>query len=1121
MKTVSAEFSNAFAASSMTVKPRVTVEFGNNRFNDSQVVTASSEKLLHRGLKETLLKEVFDFWNPEEVFNNKNRNSMRWMVCDQGAKAHKEGVSSFAPYRAINPDDAEYERGWWSFNKSDPTTLAGWTALGFNDAAWPVATSNGAYSTNLTPWFMTVSGWTDNTAEWIWDRASRGPVPIGSVYFRKIINVGAPTAVNIDITCDNQFALWVNGVLVKTGYDWPTKYTANVTLVSGNNQIAVKGTNDTVFSLPNPAGLLVSVRRVSDSVVIAKSDNTWKVSGYPAATTDGLFDVPEYVESTFTARNCTKIALYTTEGYNNMKKVSLEYKNSSDVWTAVPGGTDFVLGSTTYKNEFSFPSATTVKGLRAYVKETFGCGEYARLNELQGLFVADVSDDVITCDVNEIREEYSGTVPVGTTRANSLNLQLQNVDQQYSIENTGSAYYPYVDEQNKITVEYGINIGSAYVLFSNVANSNVIAQDTSSFDFSQGLDVRCYVAMNSWTLGALQTYVAHRWISAGISWQFRMNTSNRLEMIHCADGTSAIAYAATAALTGVVNGLPTWVRVAWRRSDGRIQFFQSSDGTNWTQVGANVTGATTALFSINDPIEIGSCLQGTTHRLQGKVYSAEIRTTQDGTVVASPDFTDKDDDTNYFDAQGNLWEIGSGAVFVSSYEYTPMGTYWTDPWSNDGSSVTASVSGRDASRFLQDEQLPVGRVWENDNVGPVIKNLLARKGFSPDEMEIDTAATRGFQILYLKDKTVWDFLAEVAYADQGMFGFNGAGKFVYHSYNKLNTAPHTTSQYDYNWDTNIIDGSVQGELYVNKVIVNVSPTNRSESGPRPIWAPESPSNLKYNLLTSSINSIVTTIPMSLNGTTQNWPLSGYFLIDNELVKYDSRTDSNFTSCTRGYLDTVPAAHSTGALIGEAKYYEMDFDNAPALQVKEPFVTAIDVLKVEEGEGTPQAKIVMFKHDAFSGKFVVANIVPFLTHLMGTGPSQKNADFDLPWDTLISGIVAIEKTGAQKVGKKQEPVLNADWIRRYGKNEIEVNNDWIQTPEHASQIAQLLIDEYKTPREILRLQVVGYPALELGDRVRVVNYPQLSIVNKEYHIIELDYTYDGGLLCNVTMREVKP
>jgi hypothetical protein len=48
-----------------------------------------------------------------------------------------------------------------------------------------------------------------------------------------------------------------------------------------------------------------------------------------------------------------------------------------------------------------------------------------------------------------------------------------------------------------------------------------------------------------------------------------------------------------------------------------------------------------------------------------------------------------------------------------------------------------------------------------------------------------------------------------------------------------------------------------------------------------------------------------------------------------------------------------------------------------------------------------------------------------------------------------------------------------------------------------------------------------PALELSDRIRVVNYPQLDIENTEYHVVSAGYSYNGGLMVNLTLRQVKP
>jgi hypothetical protein len=781
MQTVSSEFTQAFAEDDIYADAKVIIEFGNNRYNDGQVITASSTKPVNNGLADSIQDTSFEFWRADDVFNNKNRNTMKWLVCDSGATVQAE--ENGQGYRAIYLSEDDYERGWWSANKSD----------GSGNFATP-------------PW-------------------------VQSEFFEE----------------------------------------------------------------------------------------------------DGI---------TPFERRVNKITLYTTEFYVNMKEVTIQYKDITNTWVNVVANA--TLPQNTYINSWDYPSDIIIRGLRVYIHSTWGAGEFARINELQGLYIKDVSEDIVTVDVRETRTEYESTVPIGIHAANTVDVELDNTTGQYNIENEASTFYPYISPGNRVEVQFGVRVDE------------------------------------------------------------------------------------------------------------------------------------------------------------------------------------------------------------NTYEYVPYGEFWVDEWANDSGDMTARLSARDFSKFVQDESISLPMVWKNTNVSAVFYNILARLGFAYERVNIDETSLRGFEILFVKDQTIWGFMNEIALADQGVFGFDRSGDFYYHSYNRLNTAPYDTSQYSFNYNREIENAQIQTQLYVNKVIVRVSPYSIDETGIRPIWGVSENTVLGWAKLQSSINSSATTIPVTAatnqssgNLTTNTWNKSGYLWLPTinsvgkvtagELIKYKSRTDSAFTECERGYLNTPAVSHSAGKYIGEVNVFDMEFDNAPAQKVAY-FLTAIDTLLKLDNEGTPQAHVLVWDTTAFGGKLVIGNRVNYYTLLSGEGASFKdkfdgntNSDDDVlfTWATSVAGIVATEKTGQELVGKDNEYTeLNKDYIRRYGKNELEIDNQWIQSKAHAEDIADIIIDEFRNPREILQFDGIIYLPVELADRVTILNLPQLSIQNKQYHVIEISTTYDGGFTGSYTLREVK-
>jgi len=121
-------------------------------------------------------------------------------------------------------------------------------------------------------------------AQWIWfqdvelDRNSM-PKP-GDRYFRKILELTNPNKISradILITADHAFELMINGQLIGQGTDWKqvNKYSLPIHVLSRQNLIAVKGTND--GNLPNPAGLLFALKLTypDNSHEYIYSDRTW------------------------------------------------------------------------------------------------------------------------------------------------------------------------------------------------------------------------------------------------------------------------------------------------------------------------------------------------------------------------------------------------------------------------------------------------------------------------------------------------------------------------------------------------------------------------------------------------------------------------------------------------------------------------------------------------------------------------------------------------------------------------------------------------------------------------------------------------------------------------------
>ncbi|KAJ6500576.1 lectin [Mycena sanguinolenta] len=203
--------------------------------------------------------------------------------------------------------------------RASTTVPTGYEQLSFDDNSWTPATAEGAYG--IAPWGQ-IAIPSDppvlslTNANWIWtDEVVNGNAPPGARAFRRTYTPPTgqtATSATIIITADNEYSLYVNGVLIGSGTDFQVAQEYTVTLTPAPNVVfAVYAVN--TLTTNNPAGLLVAIEIntstagcdcVSGAYLI--SDGSWKSntgtpigfqlpgfddSSWPAATIEGAYGV--------------------------------------------------------------------------------------------------------------------------------------------------------------------------------------------------------------------------------------------------------------------------------------------------------------------------------------------------------------------------------------------------------------------------------------------------------------------------------------------------------------------------------------------------------------------------------------------------------------------------------------------------------------------------------------------------------------------------------------------------------------------------------------------------------------------------------------------------------------
>lgn len=177
--------------------------------------------------------------------------------------------------------------------------------------------------------------------------------------------------------------------------------------------------------------------------------------------------------------------------------------------------------------------------------------------------------------------------------------------------------------------------GVNYVYLPGVANNKLTVPDEAALDITGDLDIRAYVANDSWTQS--ETFYASKYTASGNqrSYEFFSYSDGKLWLGYSINGTTDLAATSTVT-TGFAAGSANWVRVTRVASTGIVKFYTSSDGITWTQLGADISGTSGNLFSSTSNLAIGDRVANTTQQ-PFKLYRVQILNGIGGTKVLDVD----------------------------------------------------------------------------------------------------------------------------------------------------------------------------------------------------------------------------------------------------------------------------------------------------------------------------------------------------------------------------------------------------------------------------------------------------------------------------------------------------
>ncbi len=196
--------------------------------------------------------------------------------------------------------------------------------------------------------------------------------------------------------------------------------------------------------------------------------------------------------------------------------------------------------------------------------------------------------------------------------------------------------------------------GTNYLYLPGVSGNSASAPDSAALDITGDIEMVFRCAPTSWTvtqtLGgkwnspSQKSYILYTEASTGKLW-FWLST----------DGTTGAGVLSSTAV-GFSAGQAGWVKVTYRTSDRRVQFFTAADQTaepsSWTQLGTDVTHSLSSIFSGTGSMWVGADT-GTTNMFAGSFFRAIIRSSIGGTTVFDADFTTNTNQSSFTESSSN------------------------------------------------------------------------------------------------------------------------------------------------------------------------------------------------------------------------------------------------------------------------------------------------------------------------------------------------------------------------------------------------------------------------------------------------------------------------------------
>jgi hypothetical protein len=931
-----------------------------------------------------------------------------------------------------------------------------------------------------------------------------------------------------------------------------------------------------------------TVNPVFDDNVFSNIEDNYGWMSRVQSDSSGLFGLnPDFVKITFNQVRCNKI--FVSTGYFNGRVSTFNYVITKSDLSTISGGKSFAADSYCYISNSDLglvdEEYLDIVDIKIIPTATVNDYDYAHIFTINPIWEVDLSDYVISFNVDKIRDNFDASLPIGATAANNGSISFDNTDLVFNPYGT-TTYGDYVNPDTKFFIYLKHEISKTQQT-ENIPVAEEMYADTWSFDtssmtvdvqirdyskFLQEENIKGYISqglcagrsirdiMLSSGFPARKIYYYDKYyetvffddpkifipFSEGQD-EVDLAATNSTNMIFSDECLTAYALDSTPA-SGKVGSTIVYSDILSSQDDSErisddlaiktfvpvyetgsynpntsVILYDYTTDAKWNPTALAETGFSGA-FYVREPDDLSAGTYYTLAAYQGVSDTRGIKVEYQKTVS---------DETKLIFKLSAINSIGTSY----SVESDPVAI-------NQSHLIHVTIPTSTSLKLYVDGQLQGTISPTNIYVPSPSQFLLSGEGatyFSnfayftdllSDERILEHYETSFFSIiptfnyLYAKDSTYWDAMLTIATADLGMFYIDEYSNFRYEYRNTLHQGEsnrYQTSQYNFADNTNIISGSVVSEVQTNKVNVKINKTTFNASDSGALWSAESNESLAITSITSNVTPFSSSIQLKNTSNPLLLP-SGYVKINNEIIKYNSIVNNTLTNIERAQFGTQVGWHLTGDRAREARYYNVDYTDSPAVVVYYPFLTT------ESFDGT--ASIDYYAVNPFSAQIVVSANDPGPTSytqdgieyyyfkdkektnyliLEGTNPLNGDSNF-----FRVSGVPTVTQQSKETVTAYSAQVESS--IRKYRLKELDIDNEFISNKVYAQIVADHIIGYFTDPVRILNVEILGVPQLQLGDLVTIEKFDDIGISNTDFWTIQSTISYDGGIQQSLMLRE---